>query len=227
MQGKRRNKITLQSTPAVKPTVVATAKPERAIINATTRERFARAMLASDENSPAWERVNVDVDQHEVHDTIRLLDTYPLDELSRYSHITGDQHRAGERLFNDWTEAGLGNIRVTDTTKEFVDSSPTHQVADRKLDALQRVNRVMSKLRSQHHNPLTDMVCLGVSLFEYGQQRTGSADQKFCRRFALTILREALTALDLAYNGPRKGIRSKGIAPDYRPSLMPDEGDGY
>ena len=199
MRGRRRNSVSL-------------AKPERAIVVEATKERFA--MAGAD-----WERANMDIDNHEVHDTVRMLDKDPLESLAKKGAITGHQHRAGLRLQDDFHNAGLDASGVVDPTREIVQTSPTYAMADNKLAALQRFNLAMKRVRRQHVSPLNDIVLFGQSLVQYGRARTGYKSDKDCRAVALHVLREALSDLDKVYHGETRGIRHGAHVDDYRPSF--------
>ena len=161
---------------------------------------------------------------------IRMLDGSPLCRLEARERrkpgrgITGDQYEAGSRYFADWYFAGLAASGVIDLARERVDGATYKDIPEYRIAAQTRFNRVCKMLSPVDRHVLDDVILSEVPLEVYADRYRHLSARRDRWIAALTTLRNALTALAIAYNRPR---RSAGIVAahtsDYRPTELPDD----
>ena len=164
---------------------------------------------------------------------IRMLDGSPLSKLEARERskpgrgITGDQYQAGSRYFADAYMAGLLPSGAIDPARERVDGATYKDIPEYRIAAQTRFNRVCLILSPIERHILDDVVLAEMPLEVYADRFRHLPMRRERWIAALTTFRNALTALAMAYDGPR---RSHGIvathADDYRPRFVgPDDRD--
>lgn len=149
------------------------------------------------------------------YETIRMLDSSPLEQLATLGKknprkgITGDQYAAGCRYFGDAYQAGIHASGVIDPAAVRVDGGQHKDVASFRLEAMTRYNRALKALDVLSAHILARVVLHELPLNTYAERYQQFPLARERRAIALQRLRDALDQLDQHYYPPRKdGIRS-------------------
>lgn len=153
--------------------------------------------------------------------TIRMLDGSLLDMLLSRGQIDGDQYHAGGQFYADWYYSGLATSGVIDPMKDHVDNSPGAGESDRRLDAMTRHKNAIQALGMTLSQHVVCMLLNEEKPESYGRRRYGRKSPKLAKTSALDALKDALDALDIHYNGPRRNRQRAGHVAGYRPNIGP------
>lgn len=153
--------------------------------------------------------------------TIRMLDGSLLDMLLSRGQIDGDQYHAGVQFYADWYYSGLATSGVIDPMKDHVDNGAGASESDKRLDAMTRHKNAVQALGQTLSQHVICMLLNEESPESYGRRRYGRKSPKLAKTSAIDALKDALNALDVHFNGPRRNRQRTSHADGYRPDIGP------
>ena len=148
-----------------------------------------------------------------------------LDSLRAKRAITDDQYNAGNQIDADFHLAGRSGPGAIDPSRDVVDGGKKYDMADYRLDAEDRFKDAIKQLSQGHLECITNVVLLQIeTLADFGSRVHRYKDRKDASVAGASTLRDALSVLDFYYYGRRSTRTQSAHSPDYRPSILPEDG---
>ena len=147
-----------------------------------------------------------------------------LDHMLSHGMIDRHQYAAGMEAYRQWDAAGFNSVGAMDLAKERVDGSSQFDSLQYHLDNAKKFGASMTAIGLTMARAFREMVLHEMAPHEYGFTYYGYKDRASASAVAYSMLKDTLTALDLAYTGGKRPHNAKTrshMAPDAKPSNNP------
>ena len=162
-----------------------------------TKKRKTPPAKFSDMGTPELRQhhtiIKEDADEHTTR--AKNITQTPLDWYYAHDHITKIQWNAGDRIYRDFTHAGVYPSTVSNYINAIPSGNKQPTMTDNQIDARRRLYEAIDQLEYEGQLLITHVCCYGKWPYEEGLER----------RYASQRLRSALDELAIHYGFTRKG----------------------